>query len=201
MKRCCLIVLLALFATLIPGSARAQDGELDRFAFGVGIGLVDLSDSLDDDGTETYLQANFRVLLGDKQAGRDEKTVVAYLEAELGYWNANYRIPIDDNASSPFISGDQTDLMLGLNIVAVVPFERVDYFIGAGLAIHNFDSDASLSTFAIDDDETFGVNIQTGIDVRLSETIGIYGLLRLDLVEDVVEEQAKILLGLRFFFG
>ena len=53
MKRCCLIVLLALFATLIPGSARAQDGELHRFAFGVGIGLVDLSDSLDDDGTET----------------------------------------------------------------------------------------------------------------------------------------------------
>ena len=201
MNRSSLVVLLTLIATLAPGTASAQDEYLDRFAFGIGIGLVDLSDSLDDDGTETYLHASFRVLLGDKNAGRDDKTVVAYLEPEVGYWNANYRIPIDDNADSPAISGDQTDLMVGLNIIAVVPFERVDYFIGAGLAIHSFDSDASLSGFQIDDDEVFGVNIQTGIDVRLSENIGVFGLLRLDLVEDVVEEQAKIALGIRFFFG
>ncbi len=195
MKRSSLVVLLALIATLIPGTASAQNEDINRFAFGIGIGLVDLSDSLDDDGTETYLQANFRILLGDRNAQRDDQTVVAYLEPEIGYWNASYRIPVTQTG---FIDGDQTDLMLGLNIIAVVPFHRVDYFIGAGMSIHSFDSNDSIQ---VDDDEVFGVNIQTGIDVRLSENIGVYGLLRIDLVEDVVEEQAKIVLGLRFFFG
>ncbi len=201
MKRWSLVVLLALFATLVPGTASAQKDELDRFVFGVGIGLVDLSDSLDDDATETYVHASFRILLGDRNVSRDDQTVVAYLEPEIGYWNANYRIPIDDNADTPFLSGDQTDLMVGVNIIGVVPFQRVDYYIGAGLAIHSFDNGGDLSGVQFDDDEVFGVNIQTGIDVHLSDSIGLYGLLRLDLVEDYVEEQVKIVLGARFFFG
>ncbi len=201
MKRSSLLVLLALIATLAPGTASAQDEYLDRFAFGVGIGLVDLSDSFDDDGTETYVHASLRILLGDKNAGHDDKTVVAYVEPEIGYWNASYRIPVDDNAATPFFDTDQTDLMLGVNIIGVVPFDRVDYFLGAGLAIHSFDSGGDLSVVQIDDDEVFGVNIQTGIDVHVSDNIGIYGLLRIDLVEDVVEEQVKIVLGVRFFFG
>ncbi len=201
MKRFSLVVLLALFATLTPGTASAQNDDLDRFAFGIGIGLVDLSDSLDDDGTETYMHASFRILLGDKSAGRDDKTVVAYVEPEIGYWNASYRVPIDDNANDPLIDGDQTDLMIGVNIVGVVPFERVDYFLGAGLAIHTFDSSGDFAAVRVDDDEVFGVNIQTGIDVHLTDNIGVFGLLRIDLVEDVVEEQVKIALGLRIFFG
>ncbi len=199
MKRLAPAILLALLATLVPGTADAQKSdEIDRFAFGIGVGLVDLSDSFDDDSTETYLHAQFRILLGDKNATRDEKTVVAYLEPEIGYWNANYRVPL---TGVNFADGDQTDLMVGLNIIGVVPFNRVDYFIGAGLSIHNFDSGGDVSAVQIDDDETFGVNIQTGIDVHLSESISVYGLLRLDLVEDVVEEQTKIALGVRFFFG
>ncbi len=198
MKRSSLIALIALIAMLVPGIASAQDEYLDRFAFGIGIGLVDLSDSLDDDSTETYLHAQFRILLGDKNATRDEKTVVAYLEPEIGYWNANYRVPV---TGGNFADGDQTDLMVGLNIIGVVPFQRVDYFLGAGLSIHSFDSGGDFSGVRVDDDEVFGVNIQTGLDVRLGENIGVFGLLRIDLVEDVVEEQVKIALGVRFFFG
>ncbi len=201
MKRLSLIVLLALFATLVPGTASAQEDYLDRFAFGIGIGLVDLSDSFDDDSTETYMHASFRIMVGDKSAKRDDQTVVAYLEPEIGYWNASYRVPLDDNADTPFIDGDQTDLMVGLNIIGVVPFQRVDYFLGAGLSIHSFDSGGDFSGVRVDDDEVFGVNIQTGLDVRLGENIGVFGLLRIDLVEDVVEEQVKIALGVRFFFG
>lgn len=199
MKRLSLIVLFALFATLVPGTASAQkEDQLDRFVFGVGIGLVDLSDSLDDDGTETYLHAHLRILLGDKNVSRDDQTVVAYLEPEIGYWDANFRFPLADGS---FAASDQDDLMIGLNIIGVVPFQRVDYFLGAGLAIHSFGSNGNISGVQFNDEEIFGVNIQTGIDVHLSDTIGIYGLLRIDLVEDVVEEQVKIALGARFFFG
>ena len=198
MKRWSLVVLLAFFTTFVPGAASAQDEEVDRFALGIGFGLVDLSEPLADSSTETYLQANFRILLGDKSAQRDDKTVVAYLEPEIGYWESNNRVPLPGNSAANI---DQSDLMLGLNIVGVVPFRRVDYFLGAGFSIHSFDSGGSISGVQLDEDETFGVNLQTGLDVRFSETIGVYGLLRIDLVEDVQEEQAKIALGLRFFFG
>ena len=70
MKRWSLVVLFALLATLASGSASAQDDDIDRFAFGLGIGLVDLSDSVDDESTETYITANFRILLGDKDRRR-----------------------------------------------------------------------------------------------------------------------------------
>ncbi len=197
MKRWSPIALLALLALLVPSSAMAQNEELDRFAFGVGIGLVDLSDSVLDNSTETYLTAAFRILLGDKDRGRDDQAVVAYLEPEIGYWEANNRIPIGDSS----VESNQSDLSVGLNIVGLVPFRRVDYFLGAGLAIHSFDAGRDVSGIQLDDDETFGVNIQTGLSVHVSENVDIFGLLRLDLVEDGQEEQAKIVLGLRFNFG
>ncbi len=197
MKRWSPLVFLALFAALVPGIASAQD-ELNRFAFGIGIGLVDLSDSIDDSSTETYVHANFRILLGDDSGQRDDKTVVAYLEPEIGYWEANSRFALPDGSA---VQSDQSDLMLGLNIIGVVPFQKVDYFLGAGLSIHSFDAGRNISGVQLNDDEVFGVNIQTGLDVRLTDNLGVYGLLRLDLVEDIQEEQAKINLGLRFFFG
>lgn len=199
MKRLSLVILFALFATLVPGTASAQKGEqLDRFSLGLGIGLVDLSDSVLDSSTETYLQANVRILLGSKSASRDDKTVVAYLEPEIGYWEANNRFALSNGTT---VSSDQSDLLLGLNIIGVVPFNRVDYFLGAGIGIHSFDSGVDAFGVQIEDDETFGVNIQTGIDVHFSENFGVFGLLRIDLVEDIQEEQAKIVLGLRFSFG
>ena len=199
MKRWSLMILLSLFATLLPGAAEAQHGnELDRFGIGIGIGLVDLSDSIDDSSTETYIAASFRVLLGDKDKKRDDSHVVAYLEPEISYWESDNRLPLTTGGS---VVNSQSDLMIGLNIIGVVPFDRVNYFIGAGLSIHSFDSGLNLDGISIDDEETFGVNIQTGLDVHITDKVDVFGLLRLDLVEDVQEEQAKIVLGLRFNFG
>ena len=45
------------------------------------------------------------------------------------------------------------------------------------------------------------MNVQVGIDVHIGENFDVFGLLRLDLVEDIQEEQAKIVLGGRFSFG
>ncbi|MEM7583259.1 MAG: outer membrane beta-barrel protein [Acidobacteriota bacterium] len=198
MKRWSPIVLLALIATLVPGVAAAEDRDIDRFAFGIGIGLVDLSDSVLDDSTETYVAASFRILLGDKDKNRDYQSVVAYLEPEISYWESDNRIPLLNGGTA---DASQSDLMIGLNIIGVVPFNRVDYFLGAGLSIHSFDVGTDINGVMLDDDETFGVNIQTGLDVHITDNFDVFGLLRLDLVEDIQEEQAKIVLGVRFNFG
>ncbi len=199
MKRWSPVVLLALITTLIPSAAMAQKhkDDLDRFAFGIGIGLVDLSDSILDNSTETYVAASFRIMLGDKDKKRDHQSVVAYVEPEISYWEADNRVPVGTGT----VDASQSDLMVGLNIIGVVPFDKVDYFLGAGLSIHSFDAGTDISGVALDDEETFGVNIQTGLDVHITDNFDVFGLLRLDLVEDVQEEQAKIVLGLRFNFG
>lgn len=198
MKRWSLILLTALLASLAAGTASAQNRDLDRFVFGIGMGLVDLSDSFADSSTETYLTASFRILLGDKDKKRDDQSVVAYIEPEIGYWESDNRIPLDTGNT---VDISQSDLMVGINIIGVVPFNKVDYFLGAGLGIHTFDVGRSLSGVQLSDEETFGVNIQTGLDVHVGENFDVFGLLRLDLVEDVQEEQAKIVLGVRFSFG
>ncbi len=204
MKRWSLVVILAFLASFVPSTASADgDGDLDRFAFGIDLGLVDLSDSLTTDSTETYLTANFRILLGDEGGKRDDKTVVAYLEPEIGYWERGVRIPLTAGGTA---SSDSSDTLLGINILGVVPFRKVDYFFGAGIGMHFFDVGIDPGNVDLGSDETFGVNIQVGIDVHVTDNLGVFGLLRLDLIEDVVgqqigEEQAKIVLGLRFFFG
>jgi len=198
MKRWSPVVFLTLLAFMVAGTASAQERDLDRFAFGIGIGLVDLSDSVDASSTETYLTASFRILLGDKDKRRDDQSIVAYVEPEIGYWEADNRIPLDSGGS---VANSQSDLMIGVNLVGVIPFQKVDYFFGAGLGIHSFDAGLDLSGVQINDDETFGVNIQVGLDVHVGENFDVFGLLRLDLVEDIQEEQAKIVLGGRFTFG
>ncbi len=206
MKRWSMGLILALIALLVPGVALADDddwGDLDRFAFGIGLGQVDLSDSRSDDSTETYFGANFRILLGDDDGQKDDNTVVAYLEPEIGYWERGVRIPVGDGATA---NSDSSDMMVGLNVLGVVPFRRVDYFFGAGIGIHFFDAGLDAAGVDLSSDETFGVNIQVGIDVHLTDSLGFFGLMRLDLIEEaagaqVGEEQAKIWVGLRAFFG
>ena len=206
MKRWSLGLILALLALLLPGTVFADDwDDVDRFAFGIGLGLVDLSDSISEDSTETYLAANLRILLGDKDesAKKDDQTVVAYIEPEIGYWERDVRIPLDAGGTA---STSSSDFMVGVNILGVVPFRKVDYFFGAGLGIHFFDVGLSTANVDLGSDETFGVNIQVGIDVHITANFGIFGLMRLDLIEEVEgtqigEEQAKIVLGGRFFFG
>ncbi|MEM7349688.1 MAG: outer membrane beta-barrel protein [Acidobacteriota bacterium] len=200
MRRWSLVILLTLLVALIPASAQAdRDNDLERFAFGIGLGLVDLSDRVtaNDSSTETYITANFRILLGDKDRKHDEHSVLAYIEPEISYWEADNRLPVPGGT----ISNSQSDLMVGINIVGVIPFKKVDYFIGAGLAIHSFDVGLDINGVDLDSDETLGVNIHTGLDVHITDKFDVYGLLRLDLVEDIQEEQAKIVLGLRFRFG
>lgn len=199
MKRWSLIAALALLASLSPSTASAQDDQnLDRFAFGVGLGLVDLSDSTVADSTETYGAAYLRILLGDKDRRRDEEGLAAYLEPEISYWERDLRVPLTDGGTA---MSSQSDLLVGVNIVGLLPYNKADFFFGVGLGIHFFDVGLSADNVDLGSDETFGVNIQSGLDVRISNSVSVWGLIRTDLVEDVHEVQTKIVLGLRFSFG
>lgn len=174
-----------------------------KHALGIALGLISLDDPGQADDVEFYGTINFRIAVGpghDRPGGWR-----GYLEPELGYWESG-------RGSRPaIIPGNQslgrTDMLLGVNIVGVMPFNAVDFFIGAGAGIHFIDQDIRrvTSTGAIDSsdsDEALGVNAHFGVDVGLSRNVSIFGVGRFDIVDDNSNSlDAKAYLGLRFRFG
>lgn len=162
----------------------------NRFDFGIAIGLVNLDEEALDDDVESYLTASLRIAFGDTSAHRGGRGgLQGYLEPEIGIWD-----------------GDQaSDTLLGINVIGSIPFNAVDFFVGAGAAIHMLETDAFIDangdTVASTDDDAFGVNAQFGVDVHLSENITVFGTGRFDIVDDSSDSlQAKVYLGLRFGF-
>ena len=95
--------------------------------------------------------------------------------------------------------------MIGVNIIGSIPFNAVDFFVGAGAAIHMLETDAFTDsdgmTVAATDDDAFGVNAQFGVDVHLTENVTVFGTGRFDIVDDSSDSlEAKVYLGLRFGF-
>lgn len=203
---------LAITTLVLPGPAMAKgDSEqaLDpRFALGLGFGIVRPEDS-----GEGYINASLRIRINRDDKDRDnyydretrparhrDEGIRAYIEPEIGYWE------------SDFGGRDVEDLLAGVNIVGVVPTRHADYFIGAGVGIHFFDSRVTtLDTDGIDNlsdlslngsDERVGVNLQVGVDINLTPGLSLFGVGRLDLVEGAPDDtQEKIYLGLRFKLG
>jgi hypothetical protein len=177
--------LFLLFAAF--GAAAQEDYDEDAvpdYAFGIGLGLVD-----PDGPVEPYYTAGFRIRLG--QHDRDEYEyqggIQAFIEPEVGYWERD----------------DDSDLLLGVNLLGLVPFRRVDYYFGVGAGIHFLDTQVfDNQGVPIDEsDERLGMNAQFGIDVHVSESTVIFGTGRFDLVEGAQDEiQDKLILGLRFQF-
>jgi hypothetical protein len=170
--------------------------ERNRWAFGIAVGLVELGDNviegqriLSDDDVEPYFAANLRIPIGDRSAnyGSSRGGFQGYLEPELGYW-----------------SGDLgSDLLAGVNLIGGMPFNAVEFFLGAGIGIHFLDQDYE-GVEALSDDGSstaLGVNAQFGLDVSVSENIAFFGVGRFDLVDDDRDElEGKAYLGLRFRF-
>ncbi len=173
--------------------------EPGRYSLGIGFGLVELGDNviqgqtlLVDDDVEPYFVLNFRIAFGDPHAyghsGR--QGFRGYLEPELGYWESN----------SPGAS--LSDTLLGLNIIGAVPMGAVEFFVGAGAALHFLDSSVNVAGAAAADDETIGVNAHFGVDVAVSRRVSVFGVGRFDLVDDDRDElEGKAYLGLRFRFS
>ena len=180
---------VVLFLLIGAFGAAAQDEDYDDgtvpdYAFGIGLGLVD-----PDGPVEPYYTASFRIRLGEHD--RDEYEydggIQAFIEPEVGYWERD----------------QDSDLLLGVNLLGLVPFRRVDYYFGVGAGVHFLDTEVIDQGGQVldDSDERLGMNAQFGLDVHLSDSTVIFGTGRFDLVEGAQDEiQDKLILGLRFQF-
>lgn len=185
-------VLMALAVSAMlwcPQAALAQEdyeeGSVDNYALSLGVGLVD-----PEGPTEPYYSAALRIRLGDRGRTREDlrnEGIHGFIEPEIGYWSRD---------------AGNTDLLVGANLIGVVPFRRVDYTFGVGAGLHFLDFTRQQGAAIIEEsDSAIGVNAQFGIDLHLTDSTALFGTGRIDLVEgDVHELQNKIYLGVRFFF-
>lgn len=184
-----------------------------RYALGLGLGLISLDDPGQADDVELYGTINVRIAIGP---GHNRPgSWRGYLEPELGYWETSANPPAfgDNFVGTSRQQTAKSDLLLGVNIVGVMPLDAVDFFIGAGAGIHFIDQDLRVSTSDSKEtppvvttesrsDEAFGVNAHFGVDVAISRTASFFGVGRFDIVDDSSNSlDAKAYLGLRFRFG
>jgi len=187
----------------VPAQAqdRADDDRSDaeesrtqeNFALAAGVGLADV-----EGGAQTYLTAALRIRVGgghreddshDWRGRPPESGIRGYLEPEVGYWKASGKDSIG------------SDLLLGVNLVVVIPVGVADTYLGAGVGAHRLDNNL-LETPTISGKSTkVGVNAQFGLDVYLTRSLSAFGTGRFDLVQDVRKSvQGKAYLGLRARF-
>lgn len=201
-----LVTILAAWGA--PAAAQNDDDYEDherdepRHALGVGIGLVEPSGDV-----EPYLNASLRIRIGGRGGDNDRDDdpdwrgrrpdsdggIRGYIEPELGYWEAS-----SDDGDGP----EGSDLLLGANLVGVVPLGAVDSFFGVGAGLHFVDAQLLDATDTSGDSETkLGLNAQFGLDVFLSRRLSLFGAGRFDLVQDSDDSvQTKVYLGLRCRF-
>ena len=197
----------------------------NRFAFGIGAGIVLPNDEGRDNG-EIYYSANFRWRIFDRNrdddydrndksgdaynerhnrrhnrgrypGDRGDAGIRGYIEPEIGYWKRS-----DDE------TGEAEDMHFGVNLVGVVPTRSADFFVGVGFGYHFLDGEVfrrnSAGTIVeiVDaSDDRLGANLQVGVELHVSESFGIFGAGRLDILEDEpFDRQTKIWGGLRWHF-
>ncbi|MEM7048977.1 MAG: hypothetical protein AAF604_04925 [Acidobacteriota bacterium] len=198
------LVIALTLAVSFGGAALADDSHGDGYQkegrdlqLGLGLGLADPDDI---DSAEIYYSAALRFRIGrqydepvwdgDSYRGRPpaDTGIRGYLEPEISYWSSS-----DDGV-------DESDLLVGVNLIGVVPTRSADYFLGVGFGVHFLDAEVDDGTVDIDDsDEAIGGNLQVGVDVNISENAALFGTGRIDLLEgDRNERQTKIYVGVRF---
>ena len=176
---------LLWFPQAALGQEDYDEGSVDNYALSLGLGLVD-----PEGPTEPYYSAALRIRIGDRDRSREDlqnEGIHGFIEPEIGYWSRD--------------SGNG-DLLVGANLIGVVPFRRVDYTFGVGAGLHLLDFTRQEGPVITEEsDEALGVNAQFGIDLHLTDSTALFGIGRIDLIEgDVHELQNKVYLGARFFF-
>jgi outer membrane protein W len=188
---------IAAFLLSVAAPVLAQDDEEGRYSIGLGAGMVQTSGSSD-----PYFTANLRSRIGYRTAGDERQgSVFGFVEPEVGYWTRD---------SSGI---ESKDTMLGVNLGGAVRLRSFEYFVAGGVGYHMIDRDVHTATGTRNiSDDSVGVNAQFGFDVRVSDTIGLFGVGRFDLVQtedsNIItsgdkspdDEQTKVYLGVRFHF-
>ena len=195
MQRRIIPFVMAALGLAIAGQTHAQVEDHRRFnrALGIGTGLV----RVEEQGLANFT-GNFRFNWWDDDQGDDKvgrilssrNRMKGFLEAEVGYWKDTELTPVE------------SDLLIGINAIGVLPTRSVDFFFGGGVGAHFLRASA-----VQDDDEPFedatkfGANVQFGVDLNFTEPVSFFVLGRYDLLlGNVVDYQAKILFGARFRF-
>lgn len=166
-------------------------GHRDRFALGVGIGLVKPLNE-----TQTYYMASLRIRTSgrgnDEGEQRGGQGLTGYIEPEVGYWTSSDKDGL----------GKGSDLLLGVNLIGVVPLGAVDSFFGVGAGVHSVDATLLDDSSGKTGSETkFGANAQFGIDLYINRKLSAFGTGRFDLVQGAADQvQSKVYLGLRARF-
>jgi hypothetical protein len=198
-----MIGLLTGATLLAAGQVRAQssndrdddnggDRHRDRFALGVGVGLVEPLNK-----TENYYIASLRIRFSgrgdddDTRRATGEEGIIGYLEPEIGYWSPSGNNP-----------GSGEDLLLGVNLVGVIPLGPVDTFLGVGAGAHFIDATLLTNRGGVSGSETkLGANAQFGLDLFITRKLSAFGVGRFDLVQGSDDRvQSKVYLGLRARF-
>ena len=193
--RAAFILAIAALLLSVAAPALAQDDEEGRYSIGLGAGMVQTSGSSD-----PYFTANLRSRIGYRTAGDERQgSVFGFVEPEVGYWTR-------DKGGI-----ESKDTLLGVNIGGAVRLRSFEYFIAGGVGYHMFDRDvASGITTRSVSDGSVGVNAQFGFDVRMSDTVSLFGVGRFDLVQtddnalvsssdkSPDDQQTKVYLGVRF---
>ena len=188
-------------ALMAPGAARAQaatgTSEPDApsnehpWAIGLGVGIVQ-----PDADSEVYWSASLRRRVSARstesatESGRPPEGLKAYVEGEVGYWKQTTATTEDK------------DLLVGANLIGAVPTRAADIFIGVGFGAHFTDATLIRSSGRSTTSKTrYGGNLQFGVEVRLSEHVGVFGVGRVDYVSGVRNrQQSKVSGGLRYRF-
>ncbi len=197
-----LLVSAVVAAVLLPtGWAHAQtsddryseDGEnndSNRFAFAVGAGLVEPLDEV-----ETYFTAALRIRAGgrdrDGRGRAEDEGITGYIEPEVGYWESSG----EERAKG-------SDLLVGVNLIGVVPLGSVDSFFGVGAGVHIIDTALLENDPTLEgSDSKFGASSQFGLDLYITDNISAFGASRFDLVQGSEDKvQSKVYLGIRARF-
>ena len=187
LRAACVLAFAALLLSTVP--ALAQEDEEGRFSLGVGGGLVQTSGNSD-----PYFTGNLRWRIGYRVAGEERQgSVFGFVEPEVGLWTR------DTTVSGRTL--DTKDTLIGVNIGGAVRLRVFEYFVGGGVGYHFLDRDVIRgSQVESVDDGVVGVNAHFGFDVRMSETLSLFGVGRFDLVDTEAsadDQQTKVYLGLR----
>jgi len=191
--RSALVLSIVAMVLAVAAPALAQDDEEGRYSIGLGAGMVQTSGSSD-----PYFTANLRSRIGYRTAGDERQgSVFGFVEPEVGYWTR-------DKGGI-----ESKDTLLGVNIGGAVRLRSFEYFIAGGVGYHIINRDARASNLSVDDN-SIGVNAQFGFDVRMSDTVSLFGVGRFDLVQtddnalvsssdkSPDDQQTKVYLGVRF---
>ena len=161
-----------------------------RYSLGLGFGIVELGGD-PFENTEPYYSAAFRIRVGRAQlsSGPENNRMQGHVEPEIGYWEADSE------------RGSASDMMLGVNWVGVLPLGAVDFFVGSGVGVHFVDQDIrSGDTDISDSEEKLGFNLHFGFEREISRSLGLFGVGRVDSIEDRDALEIKLYGGVRIYF-